>query len=140
MKPSGYSGTPLEKKLGIKSNFRIRLINQPANYVDFFQDFPEDVVLLKQRASAVDFIHYFETDCGTLYKRLPELKKELIQNGMIWISWPKKASKVNTDISEDIIRDYAFQIGLVDTKVCAVNEVWSALKLVIPVKKRVRLE
>ena len=137
MKPSGYSGTPLEKKLGIKSGFRIRLINQPVNYINFFQNFPDDVVLLKRSASAVDFIHYFEYDSSTLHKRLPALKKELIQNGMIWVSWPKKASNVNTDISEDSIRDYAIQIGLVDIKVCAVNEVWSALKLVIPVKSRV---
>lgn len=138
MQPSGYSGTPLVKKLGIKSNFRIRLINQPANYTDFFKCFPEDVVLLKNRTSAVDFIHYFENDSEALYKRLPVLKMQLSQNGMLWVSWPKKASNVKTDMTEDTIRDFALQIGLVDIKVCSVNEVWSALKLVIPVKNRTK--
>jgi len=83
-----------------------------------------------------DFIHYFVKNAAELNKQLPVLKKNLVHNGMIWVSWPKRSSKVATDITEDTIRDIALKIGLVDIKVCAVDEVWSGLKLVIPLNKR----
>jgi hypothetical protein len=136
MNPSGYSGTPLEKKLGIKNEFTIRLINAPEYYFNLFVDFPEDVQITNIKGKEKDFIHYFERKATTLKKNLPLLRKEIAQHGMIWVSWPKKASKVETDITEDTIRNFALTIGLIDIKVCAVDEIWSGLKLVIPLKER----
>lgn len=136
MKPVGYSVTPLAKKLGIKNKFTVRLINTPVYYFDLFVDFPHEVEITNSKKKKKDFIHYFEKEATTLKKNLPVLRDEIVQHGMIWVSWPKKASKVETDITEDTIRDFALSIGLVDIKVCAVDEVWSGLKLVIPLKDR----
>jgi uncharacterized protein YvpB len=134
-KPSGYSGTPLAKKLGIKEGFTIALYNQPDYYFQLFIDFPEDVNIVNNQPKA-DFIHYFVKEAKQLSKDISKLKRQIEQNGMIWISWPKKSSKVETDITEDVIRNLALKNGLVDIKVCAVDEIWSGLKLVIPVKDR----
>ncbi len=136
MKTAGYSGSTLTKKLGLKSNQFVQLVNQPDYYFDLFLDFPEGVKIIKGNKSEIDLIHYFEKTTLSLLKNLPAFKKRIKQNGMIWVSWPKKSSKVKTDITEDTIRNLALQIGLVDVKVCAVDDVWSALKLVIPVKER----
>jgi hypothetical protein len=136
MKPAGYSGTPLLKKLGIQSEFIIRLINPPKYYFDLFEDFPATVVITKSKKKEKNFIHYFEKSSKDLIKNLPLLRNEIVQNGMIWVSWPKKASQVETDITEDTIRDLALSIGLVDIKVCAIDTICSGLKLVIPVKDR----
>jgi len=132
----GSSGTPLAKKLGIKDNFKIKLVNQPANYFKLFSDMPESIKQYIDKRTLKDFIHYFEVDAEELYKNLAELKEEIVQDGMIWVSWYKQAANIKTDITEDTIRDYALQIGLVDIKVCAIDEEWSGLKLVIPVKDR----
>jgi hypothetical protein len=131
---SGYSGTPLTKKLGFKKGFRVALINEPDYYFNLFTDLPE-MTQVKNK-SKVDFIHYFEKEGKELAKNISSLKHQIESNGMIWVSWPKKSSGVQTDINEDLIRHYALKNGLVDIKVCAVDEVWSALKLVIPVKDR----
>jgi Protein of unknown function (DUF3052) len=136
MKSSGYSGTPLAKKLGLKEDFKIRLVNQPDYYFDLFTDFPENIDILKDKKAKKNLIHYFTKEAKDLYKDIISLRNEIEPNGMIWISRPKKASKIVTDITEDIIRDLALKNGLVDIKVCAVDEVWSGLKLVIPVKER----
>lgn len=136
MKTSGYSGTPLAKKLGIKENFKIKVINQPDHYFSLFPDLPLTITHVKNAKTKKDFIHYFTKDAETLKKEIAGLRNEIEPNGMIWISWPKKASKIPCDITEDIIRDIALKNGLVDVKVCAVDEVWSGLKLVIPVKNR----
>lgn len=133
---AGYSGTPLEKKLGLKSDFVIQLINPPDHYFELFQTFPTDIDVQSDTKSPKDFIHFFTKEAAELEDKLPRLKKEIKANGMIWISWPKKASKVPTDITEDTIRGAALAIGLVDIKVCAVDTIWSGLKLVIPVKDR----
>lgn len=133
---SGYSATPLIKKLGIKHGFVISLVNEPPNYLELFDDWPLDVAILKNKASKKNFIHFFTTTSKELFTRLPVLKAQVVDDGMIWVSWPKKSAKVPTDITEDVIRDYALSIGLVVIKVCAVNETWSGLKLVIPVAKR----
>ena len=134
---AGYSGTPLAKKLGIKDGFYVELINAPDNYLCLFTDLPANLYFENRKESKVDFIHFF-TKSQEVYKSiLTGLKDRIKSNGMIWVSWPKKSSKVFTDITEDIIRNYALQIGLVDIKVCAVDETWSGLKLVIPVKDRV---
>lgn len=135
-KPSGYSGTPLVKKLGIKPGFNIGLVNEPVYYFDLLTDIPADVQLIKDENVKKDFIHFFTKQECELLELLPLLKQEIKPNGMIWVSWPKKASKVLTDITEDTIRNYALRIGLVDIKVCAVDGVWSGLKLAIPVKDR----
>jgi hypothetical protein len=137
MQTFGYSGTPLAKKLGIKSGFKIALINAPEHYLNLFTDMPPDVVFVNDEKQLRDLIHVFVKDKAEYFALLPRVKTQIVQNASIWISWPKKASKVVTDITEDIIRNYALEIGLVDVKVCAVDEVWSGLKLVIRVKDRV---
>jgi hypothetical protein len=133
---AGYSGTPLAKKLGIKEGFIIRLINQPAHYFNLFTDLPAAIKIDPGKKSKKNFIHYFTTAAAEMQQQLPLLRNEIVANGMIWVSWPKKAAKMKTDITEDAIRNYALSIGLVDIKVCAVDETWSGLKLVIPVKDR----
>ncbi|MGZ5189472.1 MAG: DUF3052 family protein [Flavisolibacter sp.] len=136
MPPSGYSGTPLAKKLGIKDRFKIAVLNEPDHYYTLFEDMPPDVDIHHNLNSKLDVIHYFVTEAKELSDNISSLKNSIVQNGMIWISWPKQSSKVPTDITEDVIRAIAIQNGLVDIKVCAVDNVWSALKLVIPVKER----
>jgi hypothetical protein len=131
MQTAGYSGTPLAKKLGIKPGFKLAPVNAPEHYFNLFTDMPPDIVLVNDGAVLKDIIHLFTKSKAEYMVLLPELKAQILQNGMIWVSWPKKASKIATDITEDVIRDYALQIGLVDVKVCAVDEVWSGLKLVI---------
>jgi hypothetical protein len=133
---SGYSGTPLEKKLGIREKYRIRLINTPKNYFDLFEEWPQNVEITDDPQIKKNFIHLFTKEEAAFYLILPVLKSEIEMNGMIWVSWPKKTSKISSDISENIIRNYALEIGLVDIKVCSVNDEWSALKLVIPLKLR----
>jgi hypothetical protein len=133
---SGYSGTPLAKKLGIKDGFHINLIKAPEYYLSLFTDLPPNLLFGDQDGVKIDFIHFFTKSKTEYIDSLPWLKNQIKPNGIIWVSWPKKASKVPTDITEDIIRNYAIKIGLVDIKVCAVDEIWSGLKLVIPVKDR----
>jgi len=135
-KPAGYSGTPLAKKLGIKDDFHIDLINAPEYYLCLFTDLPANLYFENDKDSKVDLIHFFTKSREEYKSILPQLKTRIKPNGSIWVSWPKKASKVPTDITEDIIRNFALQIRLVDIKVCAVDEIWSGLKLVIPVKDR----
>lgn len=135
MSLSGYSGTPMAKKLGIKEGFRIAVMNAPDQYFKLFTDLPK-VRIIKDGKKKKDLIHYFVKEQKQLIRDILKLKEGIEQNGSIWISWPKKASKVQTDITEDTIRNLALQNGLVDVKVCAVDEVWSGLKLVIPLKER----
>ena len=135
MQPSGYSGTPLAKKLGIKEGVTVSIINQPDYYFNLFTDLPE-IKITEDKKTKKDFIHYFVTEEKELIKNIKSLKEQIVQKGMIWISWPKKSSKVKTDVTEDVIRNTALKNGLVDIKVCAVDEVWSGLKLVIPIKER----
>jgi Protein of unknown function (DUF3052) len=136
MKTAGYSGTPLTKKLGIKDGFIIKLVNEPVYYLSLLAELPENIRFVNDKKTKKDIIHFFTKKAEELYKNIVPLKNEIEQNGMIWISWPKKAAKIETDITEDIIRDLALRNGLVDVKVCAVDEIWSGLKLVIPVKDR----
>lgn len=132
---SGYSGTPLAQKLGIKSGYKLKLVNPPEYYMDLFNnDVPPDLYF--DGAKQHDMVHFFTRDKHELFTLLPLLIGEITQNGSIWVSWPKKASKVETDVTEDMIRNFAIEQGLVDVKICAIDEVWSALKLVIPIKDR----
>jgi hypothetical protein len=139
--PTGYSGTPLAKKLGIKDGMRVALIHAPAHYWKLFEDQPEGLSVLevgptakvaaKLKNESVEVAHVFATEAKALADSLPVLMGAIARNGTIWVSWPKKASKVPTDITEDTIREVALPLGLVDVKVCAVDETWSGLKLVI---------
>jgi hypothetical protein len=133
---AGYSGTPLEKKLGIKEGFKIRIVNQPAYYFELFTEMPENIFILTNKRIKKNLIHYFTKSAKDLHKDIVFMRNEIELDGMIWISWPKKSSKVTTDITEDIVRSLALANGLIDIKVCAVDEIWSGLKLVIPVKDR----
>ena len=136
MKTTGYSGTPLAKKLGIKDNFKIKLVNQPEYYFELFTDMPTGIKNIKDNKTKKDFIHYFAIKAEVLNRDMKNLKNQIEQSGMIWISWHKKSAKIPTDITENIVRDIALKNGLVDIKVCAVDEIWSGLKLLIPVKDR----
>ena len=136
MQLSGYSGTPLVKKLGIKQGYRISIINTPEYYFNLLTDLPDQVEIVNDPGSKKDFIHFFVKEEDDLIKNILILKNQIKSNGMIWISWPKKLSKEKTNITEDVIRKIALDNGLVDVKVCAVDKEWSGLKLVIPVKER----
>ncbi len=128
---AGYSPTPLSKKLGIKPGFRVNLRNVVDNYLDLISPIPEDITLSSRLRSDVDLWHVFTKQRQHLARELPIAMKAIRQNGMIWVSWPKKSSGVATDITEDVIRELALPMGLVDIKVCAVDDTWSGLKLVI---------
>lgn len=136
MPTSGYSGTPLAKKLGLKEGFAIRLANKPGYYFDLFIDWPDNISIVANKKQKKNFIHYFTKEAKQLAKDIAGLKDEIVPDGMIWVSWPKQAAKIATDVTEDIIRQLALANGLVDIKVCAVDEIWSGLKLVVPVKDR----
>lgn len=129
----------LLQKLGIKENFSIHLINAPLNYAELLEDpLPKGVTVVNKLAKdPVDFVHFFTNNINEFEARIPELQSQIVQNGMIWISWHKKSSKLNSELTEDIIRNTALALKLVDVKVCAVNEIWSALKLVIRLSHRV---
>jgi hypothetical protein len=133
---AGYSGTPLAKKLGIKGGSRIFLLNAPGNYLQLVSPLPEGVQVAPQITSHTDVIHIFSTKKEELSPALHTCLEKMRSNGVIWASWPKKSSKVPTDITEDTIREVALPLGLVDIKVCAVDDVWSGLKLVIRKEKR----
>jgi hypothetical protein len=136
MKTAGYSGTPLAKKLGIKEGFKISVINEPKGYLDLFSDLPINLDWVKDQKIKKDLVHYFTDSTAKLIEDIAQLRNEIEQNGIIWVSWPKKASKLNTDLNGNIVREIGLQNGLVDIKVCAVDETWSGLKFVIPVKDR----
>lgn len=134
---AGYSNTPLLKKLGIKPDSNIILQNEPINYFDLLSPISEGVNLLtKTTNEKVDFIHLFVLERSVFEKEFLILKKKMKKDGMMWISWPKKASKVQTDLSDAIIRDFGLANGLVDVKVCAVDDVWTGLKFVYRIKDR----
>jgi len=133
--PAGYSGTPLIKKLGIKEGHNVLFVNEPVHYIDLLGELPRGVSRITSNVS-VDFIHFFTKEKEELIAMLPQLKSVLKKNGMLWVSWPKKASKVPTDISDSVVREEGLAVGLVDTKVCAVDEVWSGLKFMYRIKDR----
>ncbi len=111
-------------------------MNQPEHYFDLLEKIPNSISIKEKLRGEIDFIHFFTKNKKDCLAILPKLKKHLSKNGMLWISWPKKASKIPTDINEDIIRSIALSCGLVDVKVCAIDESWSGLKLVYRLKDR----
>ena len=133
---AGYSGTPLAKKLGIKEGFTVLAIDPPDNFEMLLQPLPPGVTLLDKGEAELDLIHLFTNSRDRLFSKLAESVRQIKQNGSIWVSWYKKAAKLSTEITEDTIREAAFPLGLVDIKVCAVDEKWSGLKLVIRKENR----
>jgi hypothetical protein len=128
---AGYSGTPLAKKLGIRTGSILSVIGAPIDYRSHLEPLPEGVKLTEQLSGAADIIHVFTTKRSELERYLTRLRSGPNPDVSVWISWPKKSSKVQTEISEDTIRELARPLGFIDIKVCAVTEIWSGLKLVI---------
>lgn len=128
---AGYSGTPLAKKLGFREGCRVRITNAPADYLRLVTPRPGKVTISPGIRSGIDIWHLFTKTAAELRGRLPKAINAIRPDGMIWVSWPKRASGVATDVTEDTIRAAALPLGLVDVKVCAVDETWSGLKLVI---------
>ena len=128
---AGYSGTPLAAKLGIKAGSRVYLVGAPKEYRALLEPLPDKVQFSSRLSDAIDVIHLFTRRRAELAAKLPVIQKTMRPDAAIWISWPKKASGVATDITEDVIRAVALPMGLVDIKVCAVDDVWSGLKLMI---------
>ena len=134
---AGYSKTPLWKKLGYKPGIGALVDGAPAGYLELLE-LPADCVVtwIRKPREELGLVHLFSGEASSLKKKLAALRKLIASDGMIWVSWPKKASGVETDITEDTVRAIALPMGLVDIKVCAVDEVWSGLKLVIRKSQR----
>jgi len=128
---AGYSKTPLAKKLGFKEGYRVRTTGAPADYLELVSPIPDDVTISSSIRKGIDIWHFFTRSLPELESELPTLMAAIAPNGMIWVSWPKKSSGVPSTVTEDVIRTAALPLGLVDIKVCAVDETWSGLKLVI---------
>jgi hypothetical protein len=133
---AGYSSTPTAKKLGLKDGHRVCVLNPPKKYSDVIGRLPKDIALTDRLNHPADIVHVFVTRQADLTSRIQLMRKAIAPDGALWVSWPKKASKVPTDVTEDTIRTLALASGLVDVKVCAIDDVWSGLKLVIPVAQR----
>src|SRR5205823_6609065 len=129
---AGYSGTPLWKKLGYKTGMSAYIDGAPSNYISLLA-LPVDIVVtwLPRAKSDIEFVHLFATSTSKLKRKLESYRKRIVPGGVIWVSWPKKSSGLKSNITEDTIREVALPIGLVDVKVCAVDAVWSGLKLMI---------
>jgi hypothetical protein len=128
---TGYSGTPLAKKLTLRDGMRVWFDAMPESVADEIDEYALELTFVADPAEGIDAAHVFVTERTALEAHLTALRHQIAPSGQIWVSWPKKASKVPTDITEDTIRELCLPIGLVDTKVCAVDETWSGLKLVI---------
>ncbi|MCB2056791.1 MAG: DUF3052 family protein [Novosphingobium sp.] len=128
---TGYSGTPLAKKLSLRDGMRVWFDAMPESVADEIDEYALELTFVADPAQGIDAAHVFVTERGALAARLQALRHQIAPDGQIWVSWPKKAAKVPTDITEDTIRELCLPLGLVDTKVCALDDVWSGLKLVI---------
>jgi hypothetical protein len=135
---AGYSGKPVVQKLGLKPGFRIFVDGLSVAYSDVVGELPDDVQIAKAARAPLNAVHLFATEAKALAAKLRNHRQAIAPDGMIWVSWPKKASGVATDVTEALVRETALANGLVDIKVCAVDDVWSGLKLVIPVKERIK--
>jgi hypothetical protein len=133
---AGYSGKPLSQKLGLKPGFCVFVVGAPMDYRKLVGDWPEGAKLVKEARAPLDVVHLFVTEANGLAAHLRKYRATIAPDGMIWVSWPKKSSGVATDLSDIAIRDAALPLGLVDIKVCAVDEVWSSLKFVIRREQR----
>lgn len=126
--PAGYSGKPLAAKLGIKPGARAYVMEPPADYMELLDPLPEGVRWKKTARGPIDFVHLFVKERSVLERRFPVAARQVAEGGMIWVSWPKKASKIPTDVTEDVLREVVLPTGWVDVKVAAIDEVWSGLK------------
>ena len=134
---AGYSSTPLAKKLGFKEGFRVGFVNPPQKFQQELGTLPADVkIFLAPLPKLLDLILFFADSQQILKREFPKLARKLEKNGMLWIAWPKKASGVVTDLSENIVREIGLDARLVDVKVCAVNDIWSGLKFVYRLEDR----
>ena len=137
---AGYSGTPLVKKLGIKPDFKVAFVNAPGNFLNQFE-LPTGVEVQSiSRSSDLDFVLLFAKSRSILTNAFVQCAQKLKSDGMLWVSWPKRASGVTTDLNENVVREIGLAAGLVDVKVCAVDEIWSGLKFVYRLKDRPKLK
>lgn len=134
--PSGYSGKSLVDKLGIKAGFRIAILNAPETFGKTLGPLPPGVRELRATASRLDYVHLFSTSSLNLRKKLPPLRRIIAEDGMVWVSWPKTSSRLTSDLNENVVRSIGLASGMVDVKVCAIDEDWSGLKFVIRLKDR----
>ncbi len=135
---AGYSGTPLPRKLGIKPGLTVVTSNAPPNYRRLLGRIPEGVTFSDRVKRDSSFVHVFINQRSELAKKLSILREKIAETGTVWVSWPKKSSGVPTDVTEDVVRAVALPLGFVDVKVCAIDETWSGLKLVVRREQRNR--
>jgi hypothetical protein len=128
---AGYSDTPLAQKLGIKLAMSVTVINQPANYRQLLGEAADGVEFSDRTTTDSSFVHLFTPRRSELEKQLSQLRKKIPDTATIWVSWPKKSAGVPTDVTEEVVRAVALPLGFVDIKVCAINETWSGLKLMV---------
>ncbi len=133
---TGYSQTPLVKKLGLRPGMRLKVIDSPLDYATLVEDLPGGLQWAGDDDSALDFIHLFTSRQSGLEEAFPRLALRLAKTGVLWVSWPKKSSGLPADLDENRIRETGLKNGMVDVKVCAVDAVWSGLKLVIRLRDR----
>ena len=133
---AGYSGKSAIQKLGIKPGFCIFVDGAPAAYDEIVGELPADTTIASRLKASLDMVHLFAMQAASLRKKLPACREAIAPDGMVWVSWPKKSSGVATDVTENLVRDTTLSLGLVDIKVCAIDDTWSGLKLVIPLKQR----
>lgn len=133
---AGYSGTPLPRKLGVKENQRIALVSEPRSFLDQLGALPKNTHVVSKLTAPLDLVVLFVESERALSKQFPAIAKKISTNGMIWVAWPKKSSGVPTDLSFERVQRIGLDCGLVDVKICAVDEVWSGLKFVIRLKDR----
>jgi hypothetical protein len=128
---AGYSGTPLARKLGFKPGFAVAWVGAPDSFEALLGELPDGVTVRRRLRGPLDLVVCFVTARCDLERRLPALRAALAPAGMLWVAWPKRSSGVETDMTEDVVRDVALPTGLVDTKVCAIDATWSGLRLVV---------
>ena len=128
---AGYSGTPLVKKLGIQGGMTVQVIGAPAPYERIVDGLPPDLRFVARTTVRTQLVHLFVTDGARLQRTLSTLREKLPADAVVWVSWPKKASGMATDVDENAVRRVALPLGWVDVKVCAIDATWSGLKLVV---------
>ncbi|HET9137611.1 MAG TPA: DUF3052 family protein [Candidatus Kapabacteria bacterium] len=133
---AGYSGTPLAKKLGIKEDFIVRFYNELDDFRTLLNDLPKSVTITSSKRSDLDLVIFFSSSAAKLQMEFASLMKSIKKDGTLWISWPKKTSKLAGDLNENFVRQIGLEAGLVDVKVCAIDEDWSGLKFVYRVIDR----
>jgi hypothetical protein len=133
---AGYSGTPLPAKLGVRAGQRVAWLSAPRHFDALVGDLPGGVTVLRALRPPLDVLVQFATVRRELARRLPKLRDAVFPDGAAWVAWPQRSSGVDTDVTEDVVRELALPAGLVDVKVCAIDETWSGLKLVVPKAQR----